>query len=264
MRASTSLLLQATRYPPPSPKRWNAASGASSARTAVISCRVPCRVSGTSPRPRTKTLMRTFMSLSTRQWRSRRTPHEPDFFFMTWRGWPIHWRGASSTCACSAMRTVRSCSTSRFPSTSTFTAHRPAIRARLLVIGRSGCVRLPDGAVFDGDPASGHVVQLAVGFIVKVAGQVFCRRVELDEWFEVIEHLVVDAVDDRTHDLLEQLEIQQQPGGVQFPAPQRQTNLVVVAMGVLTLAAIVAQVMSRGESRFDGYFIHGLCCPLPD
>ena len=62
--------------------------------------------------------------------------------------------------------------------------------------------------------------------------------------FEVIEHLVVDAVDDRTHHLLQQLEIQQQPGCVQFPAPQRQADLVVVAMRILALAAVVARVMS--------------------
>ena len=48
--------------------------------------------------------------------------------------------------------------------------------------------------------------------------------------------------------LAKELEVQQQPGGVQFPAPQRQTNLVVVAMGVLTLAAVVAQIMPRGEA----------------
>src|SRR5216684_3785056 len=158
---------------------------------------------------------------------------------------------------------ARSCSTSRSRSISIFTGHRLPTKARLLVVGCRGRVRLPDGAVLDGDPASGHLVELAVGLIVKVARQVFCRWVELGEGFELIEHLVVDAVDDRTHHLLEQLEVEEEPCGVQFPASQRQTNLVIVAMGILTLTAIVAQVMSRGKSRFDRYFVHGLCCPLP-
>src|ERR1700759_5633378 len=112
---------------------------------------------------------------------------------------------------------ARSCSTSRSRSTSTFTAQRQRTKTTSLVIRRPGRVRLPDGTVLDRDPASGHLVELAVGLIVKVARQVLCRWVELGEGLEVIEHLVVDAVDDRAHHLLEQLEVEEEPGGVQFP-----------------------------------------------
>src|ERR1700689_1909605 len=116
-----------------------------------------------------------------------------------WRGWPIHWRAPSSTSACCAARMARNSSTSRSPSTSTFP--RLENSSELLVIGCRGRVCFPDSAVFHGNPAAGHLFELAVGFIVKVARQVFRRWVELDEGLEVVEHLVVDAIDHRTHHL---------------------------------------------------------------
>src|ERR1700723_3638994 len=182
--------------------------------------------------------MRISSPSNTQRWRSRRTPRGPAFSFTMWKGWPIHWPGPSSTSACCVARMARNSSTSRSPSTSTWPRRRNS--AELLVIGCRGRVCFPDSAVFHGDPAAGHLLKLPVGFIVKVTRQVFRRRVELDEGLEVVEHLVVDAVDHRTHHLLEQLEVQQEPCCVQFPAPQSQPNLVIVPVGVLALAAIVA------------------------
>jgi len=47
---------------------------------------------------------------------------------------------------------------------------------------------------------------------------------------------MVDAVDDRAQDLLEQLEVQQKAGGVQLRSCESDANLVVVAVRVFALA----------------------------
>src|ERR1700722_7401469 len=143
--------------------------------------------------------MRISKPSNTRQSQSRRTPRGPAFFFTTWKGWPIHWPALNSISACCAARMARNSSTSRSPSTSTFP--RPRNRAGLLVIGCRGRVCFPDSAVLHCDPAACHLLELPVGFIVKVARQVFRRRVQFDERLEVVEHLVVDAIDHRTHHL---------------------------------------------------------------
>ncbi len=55
------------------------------------------------------------------------------------------------------------------------------------------------------------------------------------EWLEIVEHLVVDAIDDRAHDVLEQFEVEQQAGGVELGSGQGDTDLVVVAVRVFAL-----------------------------
>ena len=54
--------------------------------------------------------------------------------------------------------------------------------------------------------------ELPVGLVVEILRDVLSGRVEHREGLEVIEHLMVDAVDDRAQHLLQQLEVEQQAG----------------------------------------------------
>jgi hypothetical protein len=98
--------------------------------------------------------------------------------------------------------------------------------------------------------------ELLVGLVIEVFGQVLGRGVQHREGLQVVEHPVVDAVDHRAQHLLEQLEVQQQAGFVQFGPGQRDADLVVVPVRVLALALVIAKVVSGGETCLHGDFIH--------
>jgi hypothetical protein len=85
------------------------------------------------------------------------------------------------------------------------------------------------------------VGQLLVGLVVEIASDVLGRGIHGGERFQLIEHLVVDAVDHRAHDLLEQLEIEQEAGLVQFGAGQGDADLVVVTVRILAAAVVVPE-----------------------
>src|SRR6267143_375276 len=53
-----------------------------------------------------------------------------------------------------------------------------------------------------------------------------------------------------------ELEVEEQAGFVEFVALESDEDLVVVAVRVLTLATIVAEVVAGGEAGFYGYFEH--------
>jgi hypothetical protein len=67
---------------------------------------------------------------------------------------------------------------------------------------------------------------------------------------------VVEVVDDRAHDLLEELEVEEQAGFVEVFALEGNEDLVVVAVRILALATVVAEVVAGGEAGFYGYFKH--------
>src|SRR5580693_2804196 len=67
---------------------------------------------------------------------------------------------------------------------------------------------------------------------------------------------MVDAVDGGFEHLLEQLEVEQQPGGVERGSSQRHANAIVMAVRVLALAMVVAKVMAGRKAGFHGDFIH--------
>src|ERR1035437_3424159 len=127
----------------------------------------------------------------------------------------------------------------------------------LLVVSSRAGVRLPDGHMLDADTALGQGGELLAGLVVEVFGQVLGRGVENNEGLEVVEHLVVNALDDRAQQMLEQLEVQQQAGRVQLRPGQGDADLVVVAVRVLALALVVAEVVSGGETCLHGDFKHG-------
>ncbi len=128
---------------------------------------------------------------------------------------------------------------------------------RLLVVAGEAGVGLVEGAIFDADAAVGHVVQLVGGLLEEVTGEVFGGRVELlVEGLEVVDHLVVEAVDDGAHDLLEEFEIKQEAGVIKIGANEGDEDFVVVAMRVLALALVVAEIVAGGEAGFHGDFKH--------
>ena len=61
---------------------------------------------------------------------------------------------------------------------------------------------------------------------------------------------------DRAQHLLEQLEVEQQTGLIELGAGQRHADLVVVAVRVLALAFVVAQIVAGGEICLHGNFKH--------
>ena len=74
------------------------------------------------------------------------------------------------------------------------------------------------GAIFHAHAARGHLGELPVRLVVEILGHVLGRGVQHREGLQIVQHLVVDAVDDRAQHLLEQLEVQQQAGLVQLRA----------------------------------------------
>ena len=92
------------------------------------------------------------------------------FIYYDVDGIPIPLAGASSTCVCCGTPTARNSFISRFPWIDAWA--KPPIR-----ITGSHLPWLRPSArwcILDRDPASGHFAELAVRFIVEIAGQVFC------------------------------------------------------------------------------------------
>src|SRR5712692_9806478 len=112
----------------------------------------------------------------------------------------------------------------------------------LLPIGRSGSVRLPD---LDLTHAEGYgrrvFAEAARHFLIEVAGQVLGGGVELVEGRDIVHELVVQAIDDGLHQPLDFDEIAQQADGIEIGPGEGDTDLVVMAVDVFTLAAVAAE-----------------------
>ena len=136
------------------------------------------------------------------------------------------------------------------------------VHGGLLVVAGEAGVGLVESAVFDTDAALGHVVELLAGLLVEVFGQVFGRGVDLFvEGWEVVDHEVVEVFHGGAHDLFEELEVEEHAGLVELLADEGDEDLVVVAVGVLALASVVAEVVAGGETGFYGDFKHDASFP---
>src|SRR5437588_4237750 len=67
---------------------------------------------------------------------------------------------------------------------------------------------------------------------------------------------MIQALDDRLHHQLQLFEIEQQTGLIDFRPLQRNAYLVVVAVRILALTAVVAQLVSGGKAVFNSNFVH--------
>src|SRR5580698_7163105 len=71
---------------------------------------------------------------------------------------------------------------------------------------------------------------------------------------------MIQPLDDVLHHLAQVFEVEQQPSLVEFLAGQRDPDFIVVAMRVLTLPLVIAEIVSGGKRIFDGDFEHGIIC----
>jgi hypothetical protein len=72
---------------------------------------------------------------------------------------------------------------------------------------------------------------------------------------------VIEIVNDRAHDLLEEFEVEEQASLVEVFALESDEDLVVVAVRILALATIVAEVVAGGKAGFYGDFKHDSVVP---
>ncbi len=74
--------------------------------------------------------------------------------------------------------------------------------------------------------------------------------------------MVVEAVDYRAHDLLQQFEVEEKAGFIEIRADEGDEDLVVVAVRIFALSAVVAEVVTGREAGFYGDFKHALALPF--
>src|SRR5438270_141015 len=102
----------------------------------------------------------------------------------------------------------------------------------LVIAGKAG-VGFKDSAVLNADAACSKFLKLLRCLNEEVARKIFSRRIELGKGLEVIDHLVVQAIHDRTQQILEQLEVEEKTGLVQMLSGERDKHAVVMAVRVL-------------------------------
>ena len=61
-------------------------------------------------------------------------------------------------------------------------------------------------------------MQTPVRLVKKIFGQIFGRRIQVGKRLYIINHLMIEAVDDRLHHVAQIFEIEQQAGFVEFIA----------------------------------------------
>jgi AbrB family looped-hinge helix DNA binding protein len=101
------------------------------------------------------------------------------------------------------------------------------------------------------------VFEFAVTFIVEIFRQVFCRRIKRRKRFYVVDHLVIESIDDVPHDFAQVFEIKEQTRFVQIFSRQCNPDLVIVAVRVFTLPLVVSEVVAGGKCVFNSDFEHG-------
>ena len=106
-------------------------------------------------------------------------------------------------------------------------------------------------------------MELAASLFVKIFCKVLGAGIDLfvERW-KIVDHEVVEIVDGGTHDLLEELEVEEHACFVELFADEGDEDLVVVAVWILALATIVAEVVAGGKTGFYGYFEHGSVNPF--
>src|SRR5580704_17988328 len=100
-----------------------------------------------------------------------------------------------------------------------------------------GRVRLPNHCV-------GHsrtwrqILYLTEYLVIEIFGQVFRGWIDGREWLQVVNELMIQALDDFPDYLLEVRKIHQQADAVQLRTLQRDLHAVIVSVDVFTLSLI--------------------------
>src|SRR5262249_28448846 len=92
----------------------------------------------------------------------------------------------------------------------------------------------------------------------EIASEILSRRVRHLERLQVVQILMVKAVDDLVHRQLQIFEVKEQADFVELLSAQRDSNLVVVAVGIFTLPPITTQCVARGKAFFYADFEHSV------
>lgn len=127
-----------------------------------------------------------------------------------------------------------------------------------LAVAGGGDVGFENSDVFHPYSAVGDFAQARVRLVIEIFGEIFGRRIDRREGFNVIDHLMVEAFDGALHHLFEVLEIEQKACFVELGSGQSHLNFIIVAVRVLALAFVVAQVVPCRERIFYRHFVHSL------
>jgi hypothetical protein len=123
-----------------------------------------------------------------------------------------------------------------------------------LIVRGAGHVRLPHRYLLDFYVV---IVELPAKLGIEVPGDMLRRGGDLQERRELVEILVIEGLEKLLGLFLEDLEIDAEPGFVQFAGIDGDLNLPVVAMKVFTVPLVVDKIVGRSEGGRDGKAIHG-------
>jgi hypothetical protein len=129
-------------------------------------------------------------------------------------------------------------------------------RENLFAIFCRGRIGFKYRYVLYSNPALGSALQSGVRLVVKVFGKIFRRRIDRGERFDLVDHLVIETLNDVPHHFAQVFEIKKQARLIQFGSRQGHANLVVVTMRILALALVISQVVTCRERIFDRNFEH--------
>jgi hypothetical protein len=122
------------------------------------------------------------------------------------------------------------------------------------VVGRRARGRLPDADFVD---LNSIRIDLPTDFGVEELREVLGRRVEVFvEGRKLVDVLVIEVVDDALGRFLELAKIDEEADVVESLAADVDLDLIIVAVRVLTLAAIAAERMGARKLHLDTYFMH--------
>src|SRR5213078_1962509 len=77
-----------------------------------------------------------------------------------------------------------------------------------------------------------------------------------DEGRDLVDHLVIQPLDDVLHHVAQVLEIEQQSGLIQVFSSERYAHLVVVPVRVFAFPLVIAQVVACGKRVLDRNLVH--------
>ena len=120
------------------------------------------------------------------------------------------------------------------------------------MVGSDACRRLITANLVHADAV---VADAGVQVLQKITGKIFGRRIELlVEGRQFVQIAVIEIFNDLVGRFLEIAEIDKQADVIQFLAAGKDLDLVIVAMQVLALPFVAAQLVGGGEIAFDHYF----------
>src|SRR5271170_2659185 len=123
-------------------------------------------------------------------------------------------------------------------------------------VGGRSRFRLPDRNARDSRAVRG-LANLLRRLIVNVPRDIFRRGVQRVEGRKLVQIFVVERSNHALNYLLEMHKVVEQPDRIELLAREDDAHLVVVAVEILALSFVVAQVVRRGECLINADLVHG-------